>query len=181
MILNQKTMLIRMTLISIGLCLGSLFTVILGYQASPIAPNVKKNAAISRLFRSPLKKISNANSFRVPMPLLSTKSDVAVRDNMELISGPLQEEGVGAWIPVGSIHALKGLGPQRVTIMNIDFVVWHSPEGIKKDNLPDRGNMSYNDKDKNQVIWTVQADACSHRLAPLSQGRVDPNTGCVEW
>ena len=24
------------------------------------------------------------------------------------------------------------------------------------------------------------ADACSHRLAPLSQGRVDPETGCIE-
>lgn len=28
--------------------------------------------------------------------------------------------------------------------------------------------------------WSVMSDACPHRLAPLSQGRVDPDTGCLE-
>jgi phenylpropionate dioxygenase-like ring-hydroxylating dioxygenase large terminal subunit len=29
-------------------------------------------------------------------------------------------------------------------------------------------------------IWSAQIDACTHRLAPLSQGRVNPNTKCIE-
>ena len=28
--------------------------------------------------------------------------------------------------------------------------------------------------------WSVMRDECPHRLAPLSQGRVDPQTGCIE-
>lgn len=28
--------------------------------------------------------------------------------------------------------------------------------------------------------WAVLDDQCSHRLAPLSQGRVDPATGCIQ-
>jgi len=80
------------------------------------------------------------------------------------------EEGVGAWIPLISVSSMKGLGPQRVKTMNLDLVVWHTPEedGKKKK------------KKKEDVQWTVQVDACAHRLAPLSQGRVDPTTNCIE-
>mmetsp|Transcript_6608 Transcript_6608/g.9682 ORF Transcript_6608/g.9682 Transcript_6608/m.9682 type:complete len:446 (+) Transcript_6608:3-1340(+) len=49
--------------------------------------------------------------------------------------------------------------------MGVDFVVWHTPADEKKGE---------------NVQWTAQIDACTHRLAPLSQGRVDPNTKCIE-
>lgn len=175
-----------MKIFSIILCLGCLFTDTLGYQAGLLGSNSLwkgRASASSRLFRSPSKLSKhndvNANSFHFSKALFSSVSDVSANDKMELISGPLEKEGVGAWIPVGSIGSLKGLGPQRVTIMNIDFVVWHTSEDSKKGSI-DIGNMDEKNKDDNQIIWTVQADACSHRLAPLSQGRVDPNTGCVE-
>jgi phenylpropionate dioxygenase-like ring-hydroxylating dioxygenase large terminal subunit len=45
--------------------------------------------------------------------------------------------------------------------MGLDLVVWNSDE-------------------KTEGKWSVMADACPHRLAPLSQGRVDPETGCIE-
>lgn len=76
----------------------------------------------------------------------------------------LDEEGIGAWIPIASISSMKGLGPQRVTLMNVDFVIWHTEEEEKG----------------SETKWTVQTDACTHRLAPLSQGRVDPETNCIE-
>jgi phenylpropionate dioxygenase-like ring-hydroxylating dioxygenase large terminal subunit len=66
------------------------------------------------------------------------------------------EEGIGAWIPIASAHALKGLGPQRIRVMGIDLVVWEGE------------------------TLSVMRDACPHRLAPLSQGRVDPETKCIE-
>lgn len=68
------------------------------------------------------------------------------------------EENVGAWVPIHAVSSLQGLGPQQITIMGIDMVVWESPNGT----------------------WSVMTDACPHRLAPLSQGRVDPETGCIE-
>jgi nitrite reductase/ring-hydroxylating ferredoxin subunit len=80
------------------------------------------------------------------------------------------DEGIGAWIPLASVDSLKGLGPQRITTMNVDFVVWHTP-------VEDKKLKKMRGKD---LQWVVQADACSHRLAPLSQGRVDPKSGCIE-
>ena len=71
------------------------------------------------------------------------------------------DDNVGAWIPIASAHALRGLGPQQVRVMGLDLVVWNSAE-------------------KADGTWSVMADTCPHRLAPLSQGRVDPETGCIE-
>jgi phenylpropionate dioxygenase-like ring-hydroxylating dioxygenase large terminal subunit len=66
------------------------------------------------------------------------------------------EMGIGAWIPIASAHALAGLGPQRIKVMGMDLVVWKGE------------------------TWSVMSDACPHRMAPLSQGRVDPGTNCLE-
>ncbi len=76
-----------------------------------------------------------------------------------------EEEGIGAWVPLLSIKGMTGLGPQRITVMGIDLVVWHTEADQKKGE---------------KIVWTAQVDACAHRLAPLSQGRVNPNTNCVE-
>ena len=70
----------------------------------------------------------------------------------------LNEQGSGAWIPVASTSSLADINPASVKIFNKDFVVWQSPAGK----------------------YTVQQDACPHRLAPVSQGRVDPVSGCLE-
>lgn len=66
------------------------------------------------------------------------------------------EDRIGAWIPIASASALTGLGPQRIKVMGIDLVVWEGE------------------------TWSVMSDACPHRMAPLSQGRVDPVTKCLE-
>ena len=68
------------------------------------------------------------------------------------------EENIGAWVPVHAVSSLQGLGPQQITIMGMEMVVWEGLNGT----------------------WSVMTDACPHRLAPLSQGRVDPETGCIE-
>jgi Phenylpropionate dioxygenase and related ring-hydroxylating dioxygenases, large terminal subunit len=73
-----------------------------------------------------------------------------------------EESGMmGAWIPLASAQGLTGLGPQRVRVMGIDLVVWYAEKGDEK-------------------VWSAQIDACTHRLAPLSQGRVNPKTNCIE-
>lgn len=64
---------------------------------------------------------------------------------------------LGAWLPVGSVAALTGLSPTRVEICGADYAVW-----------------------EHEGQWSVLADACPHRLAPLSQGRVDKSSGCIE-
>mmetsp|Transcript_45235 Transcript_45235/g.107216 ORF Transcript_45235/g.107216 Transcript_45235/m.107216 type:complete len:549 (-) Transcript_45235:301-1947(-) len=73
--------------------------------------------------------------------------------------GGSESAGLGCWMPVASIEGLKDLNPHMVKIFNRNYAVW---------------------KNTHTGEWTVQTDACTHRLAPLSQGRVDEDTGCIE-
>lgn len=77
---------------------------------------------------------------------------------------------LGAWIPLGSASSLFGLGPQRIKLCGVDLVVWHS-------HVDDNAKRQ---KDTPKEVWSVAVDACTHRLAPLSQGRVNPETSCIE-
>lgn len=63
----------------------------------------------------------------------------------------------GTWIPIGSRSTL----PNKLALKILDknFVVWKNPK---------------NDE------WSLMEDVCPHRLAPLSQGRIDPDSGCIE-
>jgi len=76
---------------------------------------------------------------------------------------------VGAWLPIASTASLAGLGPTRVELLNTKLVVWETESSNPDAKGDDAGN-----------VWSVLEDACAHRLAPLSQGRVDPETKCLE-
>lgn len=75
---------------------------------------------------------------------------------------------LGAWMPLGSASSLTGLTPVQIRVCGIDIAVWHEP-------LPKDAK-----KDAVATEWSALVDACPHRLAPLSQGRVDPESGCIE-
>lgn len=73
---------------------------------------------------------------------------------------PLEDESessMGAWVPVGSISCLKGLEPTEIECMGLKFAVWRSG-----------------------TTWSVVNNECPHRMAPLSLGRVDPKSNCIE-
>lgn len=72
----------------------------------------------------------------------------------------------GAWMPLGSASSLTGLSPVQVRVCGLDIAVWHAPL------LDKRQRVAAN--------FSAFVDACPHRLAPLSQGRVDDVTGCIE-
>ena len=63
----------------------------------------------------------------------------------------------GTWLPVGSIIELGHDFPKGVEVCGSKYVVWKNGEGFH-----------------------VSPDVCSHRQAPLSEGRVDPSSGCLE-
>tara|TARA_Y100000389_G_scaffold70584_1_gene67267 strand:- start:6787 stop:8061 length:1275 start_codon:yes stop_codon:yes gene_type:complete len=62
------------------------------------------------------------------------------------------------WLPIGSKSSLPNK-PVPLKIANDNYVVWKNSKNQK---------------------WSVVRDACSHRLAPLSQGRIDDASGCIE-
>jgi phenylpropionate dioxygenase-like ring-hydroxylating dioxygenase large terminal subunit len=70
-------------------------------------------------------------------------------------------KALGAWVPVGSASNLKGLDPTRIEIMGRFLVVWQN-------------------SDSDTIKWNVAMDECPHRMAPLSQGRINPQTNCLE-
>jgi len=68
------------------------------------------------------------------------------------------------WFPVASALELDPKRPTPVRIDGIDLVVWQVP-GLEE--AEDGG-------------WRIMLDACPHRLAPLSEGRIEPKTGCLQ-
>ena len=85
-------------------------------------------------------------------------SKLRIRPNEMFASMSLQDErNTGAWLPIGSAKSLGGDPPVQVEVAGERVVVWRNGDN-----------------------WSVMKDACAHRLAPLSQGRVDPSTGCIE-
>lgn len=70
----------------------------------------------------------------------------------------------GAWLPIGCASGLAPLQPVQIEVAGERYAVWKSTDTT----LPEDNR------------WSVMQDACTHRLAPLSEGRVDPLTGCLE-
>mmetsp|Transcript_37799 Transcript_37799/g.85145 ORF Transcript_37799/g.85145 Transcript_37799/m.85145 type:complete len:561 (-) Transcript_37799:51-1733(-) len=68
------------------------------------------------------------------------------------------------WFPVASVLELDPSRPTPVQIDGLRLVVWHSPAA----------------EDGQEGEWRVFADACPHRLAPLSEGRIEATTGCLQ-
>ncbi|WIA38769.1 hypothetical protein OEZ86_002061 [Tetradesmus obliquus] len=59
------------------------------------------------------------------------------------------------WYPVAPLAQLDPSKPTAVQLLGLDLVLWRDAEGQ----------------------WRAFRDACPHRLAPLSEGRIDSSTG----
>jgi phenylpropionate dioxygenase-like ring-hydroxylating dioxygenase large terminal subunit len=84
-------------------------------------------------------------------------SNDLIHDLNESVEGVVNI-AIGAWAPVGSVSCLSGLDPTCLELFGHRLVVWQ----------------------KSPTHWSVMMDECPHRFAPLSQGRVDPITKCIE-
>ena len=66
----------------------------------------------------------------------------------------------GSWFAILAKSGYEGVTlPVAIEVAGEKLVAWKSPITSE---------------------WSVMHDECPHRLAPLSQGRVDPLTGCIE-
>ncbi|GKY93747.1 hypothetical protein MPSEU_000341800 [Mayamaea pseudoterrestris] len=61
------------------------------------------------------------------------------------------------WYPVAPVRDLETNRPNRVTLLGRDFCLWYSKD------------------DGTTGKWQAFADACPHRLVPLSEGRIENN------
>jgi hypothetical protein len=109
----------------------------------------------SKAGESQIHRLPNQNKY-----VTSFKASAAVDTD-----APTETAALGAWIPLGSASCLDGLTPTQITVCGLDLVVWQS-----KDKTSKKGALG---------TFSAFMDACPHRLAPLSHGRVDPVTGCL--
>ncbi|HEY9737821.1 MAG TPA: Rieske 2Fe-2S domain-containing protein [Trichocoleus sp.] len=65
---------------------------------------------------------------------------------------PHQFDWAEAWYPVHYVEDLDQQSPTRFTLLERDIVIWWDPKG---------------------ETWRVFEDKCPHRLAPLSEGRIN--------
>ena len=93
-------------------------------------------------------------------------ADADVTAPVESVGADESNEQFGAWMPLGSASCLTGLSPVQVRVCGLDIAVWHAPLTDKRQRVA--------------TSFSAFVDACPHRLAPLSQGRVDDATGCIE-
>ena len=127
------------------------------YLKSTIEYHVAKSKSSLRKSKGSLTTLSSSSTIENP-------SIVERNENYD------DGEDLGAWIPIGSATSLYGLGPVEITVMGQRLVVWNDLENVKQKKKID----------PKMAKWSVMQDFCPHRLAPLSQGRIDPITKCIE-
>ncbi|XP_010535635.1 PREDICTED: pheophorbide a oxygenase, chloroplastic [Tarenaya hassleriana] len=118
----------------------------------------------SRVRISPPKPKLLDNPLRVAAPLSAPASDPAEEKRIgeeegEDYGGEREEEGStfqwrDHWYPVSLVEDLDPDLPTRFQLLGRDLVLWF---------------------DRNDQNWVAFDDLCPHRLAPLSEGRIDEN------
>lgn len=77
-----------------------------------------------------------------------------------------------AWVPIAYINDLDDKFPTQIEVIGSRFVLWKNPLHNRTDSTDYEGEDTRG--------WSLMRDYCPHRFAPLSQGRIDEKTGCIE-
>lgn len=87
--------------------------------------------------------------------MTATYTERAPENSATLAAGgpdPQKFDWFEAWYPVHYVEDLDKTKPTRFTLLGHDVVIWWEPKA---------------------QMWRVMADKCPHRLAPLSEGRIN--------
>ncbi|XP_059628782.1 protochlorophyllide-dependent translocon component 52, chloroplastic-like isoform X2 [Cornus florida] len=135
------------------------------FQVTIFSPRLPKTQIGRRPFLNlPLSK--KANSFLSPNPKEESKfklfTAISPTVSTEFADPPEEEISIhnqdekfdwfSQWYPIMPVCDLDKRVPHGKKVMGVDVVVWW---------------------DRNENAWKVFDDACPHRLAPLSEGRID--------
>jgi phenylpropionate dioxygenase-like ring-hydroxylating dioxygenase large terminal subunit len=69
------------------------------------------------------------------------------------------------WVPMGSVFELDGTRPNSITFLGQEYIVYQNQQ--EQHDPTSRG-------------WVVVDPTCPHRLAPLREGRIDPETQSLQ-
>ena len=90
--------------------------------------------------------------FTATSPTVSTEFTDPPEQEVEIQSQEEKFDWYAQWYPVMPVCDLDKRAPHAKKVMGLDIVVWW---------------------DRNESSWKVFDDSCPHRLAPLSEGRID--------
>ncbi|OMO57838.1 Pheophorbide a oxygenase [Corchorus olitorius] len=96
--------------------------------------------------------LRNTSKFKLFTALSSTTESMEEPKPPEVDSKEEKFDWYSQWYPVMPVCDLDKKKPHAKRVMGLDLVVWW---------------------DKNENEWKVFDDSCPHRLAPLSEGRID--------
>eukprot|EP01038_Epipyxis_sp_PR26KG_P006504 gene6504-8941_t len=106
-------------------------------------------------------------------------SSIISSDRMQQVNNfPINPNLGQSWLPLGSKSNFHQIKPNNVEIAQRNYVVWKTPT-TDKSLFKSQGGHENNVQDEEEQ-WNVMIDSCPHRLAPLSQGRINKQTRCLE-
>ncbi|XP_030954993.1 protochlorophyllide-dependent translocon component 52, chloroplastic-like [Quercus lobata] len=118
----------------------------------PMFLNFHSNPTPSSAFSLVHKKQSKFKVFNTISSTVSTKPTNPPEPALETHSQGEKFDWYSQWYPVMPIWDLDKRRPHAKKVIGLDVVVWW---------------------DRNEETWKVFDDRCPHRLAPLSEGRID--------
>jgi phenylpropionate dioxygenase-like ring-hydroxylating dioxygenase large terminal subunit len=71
----------------------------------------------------------------------------------------------GAWLPIAVTSTIDESYPMEIEVAGEKYVIWRNKQPAAQNT---------------EQGWSVMRNICPHRLAPLSEGRIDGQTGCLE-
>lgn len=135
------------------------------YHSPLLKPSVPLPSKTTFNSHKPNSKCNRRFSLRVAAPSSPTspisKDEEVRRDEEPTTSNSSSDEKFSwrdHWYPVSLVEDLDPRYPTPFQLLNRDLVIW---------------------KDPNSGDWVTFDDKCPHRLAPLSEGRID-ETGCLQ-
>ena len=100
---------------------------------------------------------SNVNGFSMRASNYAPWQKDVVKSTKQSIEKTVNK---GTWMPIGDVKAMDVTSiPISIEVAGFSLVVWQNPLSLE---------------------WSVMHDVCPHRQAPLSEGRVDAMSGCIE-
>ncbi|KAM3693108.1 hypothetical protein ACB098_08G139000 [Castanea mollissima] len=118
----------------------------------PMFLNFHSNPTPSSTFSLVYKKQSKFKVFNTMSSTASTEPTNPPEPVLETHSQGEKFDWYSQWYPIMPIWDLDKRRPHAKKVMGLDVVVWW---------------------DRNEETWKVFDDRCPHRLAPLSEGRID--------
>ncbi|KAK8954745.1 hypothetical protein KSP39_PZI002274 [Platanthera zijinensis] len=125
------------------------------YSLAPKFPERKSHIPLP--YHLPLAVSRSRLSREILNPQVSTSDSPSVAvptefSALDSFSSGEKFDWYSHWYPLAPVCDLDKRAPRAVTVLGLDLVVWW-------------------DREKGQ--WSVFEDRCPHRLAPLSEGRID--------